>query len=97
MGRAAATCQAMLQKGNHYAAEVYATAADGTLRCDMMAGGSVGPDFDRLEFRGTGRRLAAVKRPQAGSVREPARPELAGDTPWNLTSSSTTFQLEENP
>jgi hypothetical protein len=78
------------------ATEVYRTTTDGTLGCNTQAGGSVGPDFERLEFQ-TVRRLAAAEQPQAGSVWEPAYLETAGDTPWNLNSSSTTFQPDENP
>jgi hypothetical protein len=48
------------------AAKVYMTAVDGMLRCDMQAGGSVGPDFEGLKFQGAERRLAAVEQPQAG-------------------------------
>jgi hypothetical protein len=57
------------------------TGADGTFRCDMQADVSSGPDFERLEFQGARRRLAAMRQPQDGSVLEPAHPEMAGDTP----------------
>jgi hypothetical protein len=71
--------------------KVYMTAGDETLRCDTQAGGSVGLDFEGHGFQGAGRRLALVGQSRAGSFREPACREKADDTPWNLTSRSTTF------
>jgi hypothetical protein len=72
-------------------AEVYTIAVDGTLRRNTQTCGSVGPDFERLEFQGAGHRLAAAEKPQAGLVREPARPKTTGDTPRSPNSSSTIF------
>jgi hypothetical protein len=52
-------------------------------------------DPKRFKFRGAGRRLAAAEQPKAGSVLEPARPEMADDTPQGLTSRSTTSKPGE--
>jgi hypothetical protein len=40
-------------------------------------------------------KLVAMRQPPAGSVLKPARPETAGDTPWDLTSRPTAFQPNE--
>jgi hypothetical protein len=66
------------------AAKVYMIAGDGTLRNDTQASGSIGLDFERHEFRGAGRRLTAAEQLSTGSVREPARPETAGQNSIRL-------------
>jgi hypothetical protein len=77
------------------AAKAHTTGADGTFRCDMQASGSTGPNFERLEFRGVGLRLAVMGKPRAGSVLEPTCPETAGDTPRYL--NSTILQPDVDP
>jgi hypothetical protein len=77
------------------AAKVHATAGDGTLCCGAQASSSMGPDFERLKFQGAGCWLAAGEQPRAGSALEPARPETASNTPWDLTPRSTAFQPDE--
>jgi hypothetical protein len=55
----------------------------------------LGPDLESLKFQGARLLLAATRQPQAGSARQPVRPETAGDTPRIL--SSIAFQPDENP
>jgi hypothetical protein len=61
------------------------------------ADGSIGPDFERHEFRGAGRWLTAAEQLPAGSVRGSARPEIGDRTPRDLTSRPKTFQPDEDP
>jgi hypothetical protein len=51
------------------------------LHCGAQASCCVGQDPKRFKFRGAGRRLAAAEQPEAGSILEPARPEMADDIP----------------
>jgi hypothetical protein len=67
------------------------------LRYNTQASGSVGLDFEGHEFQGAERRLSTAGQSRASSVREPARPEMAGGTPRNSTSRLTTFQPDEKP
>jgi hypothetical protein len=48
-----------------------------------------------FKFQGARRWLAAAEQPPASLVLEPACPEMAGDTPWGLTSRSTTSEPGE--
>jgi hypothetical protein len=57
----------------------------------------VSPNFERLKFRGARCRLAAAEQPRAGSVLEPARPEMASRILQDLLSRPTALQPEENP
>jgi hypothetical protein len=52
-------------------------------------------NLKRFKFRGAECWLVAAWRPSAGSILEPVRPETVGDTPWNLTSRSTTSEPDE--
>jgi hypothetical protein len=49
----------------------------------------------QFKFRGARRRPAAAEQPKAGPALEPARPEMAGDTPWSLTSRLMTSEPDE--
>jgi hypothetical protein len=71
--------------------------AHGQRGMDSAAHGHVVPRFKPQEIKsqGVGRQLVALRQPPAGSVLEPACPEMAGDTPWSSTSRLTTVQPEE--
>jgi hypothetical protein len=49
----------------------------------------------RFKSQGAGRRLAAAEQPKAGPVPEPARPEMANDTPQDLAIRATTFEPDK--
>jgi hypothetical protein len=54
-----------------------------------------GQDLKRHKFRGATHRLVAAWQSSARVVLEPAHPETAGDIPRDLTSRSTTSELDE--
>jgi hypothetical protein len=48
-----------------------------------------------FKFQGTRHQLTVAEQPTVGTVLEPACPEMAGDTPRNLTSRSTTSEPDK--